>query len=527
MPRSRLIPIVIPMGRGGLNSSPNSDTVPREDLTDALSLTFDQDTVQKEPGAVKVNSSPLAANRRVVGLKEFVNGSGTQFLIAFVSNGTLVTVVAGGVGETLASGLTADRQMVFAEGIVSGTKKLFCFTGRDQVRLTEGTAATTAALATLANPADWAETDGSTSQPTGGIVHRNRLYGWGNENDPHRLYFSTLANHEDFTGAGSGSLPVYPGEGERIAACISFLGRLWVLKYPLGVYWVDEGLTSDATSVWTTRRLTRNVGMAGPLGLDTVEGDVLFVGTDGLPHLLSGVQEFGDARDSALLYEKLAPFLRDHVAVSRLSRSIVTYYPYKKQAHVSLSESGTVQDRRLILDLHVLGRPAATWSERDICEAMTLRRDSNAVYRLVVGDDTGTVWELDRLLRSKGGVGYLGKFQTKPVTLFDGIRRGNLVFLDAVMPIGGGPVRFALQVERDGKVGQTLSYSEALTTLILDSGVLDTATLGGAYDEIKVRRRRVTGDARVVRLIGSNDGNEENFSVSRFILWVSPGNTRP
>lgn len=526
---TKLFPITIPVGLGGQNASTNAERVAITDAVKAYNVTLYQDTMQKEGGAAKINTTSLGVTK-VVGLKDWYDGSGAKFLIAALADGSLVTVVAGGIGATLLAvgTLQADRQTVMVEGINSTTtKKLFIFNGRDLIRFTQGTAATTGTFAAT-DPDDFGGADNSVNQPVGAVVHRQRMVCWGNENDPHRLYVSLATDHQDYTTTPL-SLSVYPGEGERIVAGVSFLGRLYIFKFPFGIYWVDEGLTSDATSVWSVRKLTQNVGMAGPLGLAVVEGDVLFMGSDGLIHALSGVKEFGDARDSAVLYQETSGFLRDHLSVSRLNRTVATWYGPKKECHFGVSESGTRQDRRAVLDLHVPGAPKFLWSDRDVCEAMTTRRHATTgVYELIIGDDNGTVWTLDQLLRDKAGLAYTAEFWTKNIPMMGGgIRRANLVFLDVVMNVGIGRVQCSVEVEVDGRIIKTVTVNSAAgPTMLLDLGLLDVAVLGGNPDEVKILRRRLYGDGHFVRLRVKNSEADQNFSISKFIIWASPGNMR-
>jgi len=146
------------------------------------------------------------------------------------------------------------------------------------------------------------------------------MWGFGNANDPHRIYYSTPGDHEDFTGTGSGSILVYPGEGLRLAAGISFAGRLFLWKYPHGIYWIDDSSTTLAE--WKAKRLSRAIGMAGPLGLAMTDSDVVFMSSDGYPQILTAVQEFGDAKSAAIMPEKIGKFIRENADINRLDRAV-------------------------------------------------------------------------------------------------------------------------------------------------------------------------------------------------------------
>src|SRR5690606_9439057 len=98
--------------------------------------------------------------------------------------------------------------------------RLFLFSAANQVRVLNGTDNSMATLTAV--PSDWS----GGAFPTFGVLHSGRIFAGGNSSDPHRIYYSTIGNHRDFSGTGAGTLPVYPGEGEAIVGGMSFRGAL-------------------------------------------------------------------------------------------------------------------------------------------------------------------------------------------------------------------------------------------------------------------------------------------------------------
>ncbi|MDI6721818.1 MAG: hypothetical protein QMD85_05470, partial [Candidatus Aenigmarchaeota archaeon] len=153
--------ITIPCGAGGLNGSPSLTLVDITELREALNLTFDSDSWQKEGGASKINTTVISGAPKVVGLIEFGSSK-----VAATSDGKIITVVTGGIGATLKTGLGTDKLSTFIETIgAASTKKLFHFNGYDVVQVWDGVAANTGNIALP--PADWT----GTSQPSAGISH--------------------------------------------------------------------------------------------------------------------------------------------------------------------------------------------------------------------------------------------------------------------------------------------------------------------------------------------------------------------
>jgi hypothetical protein len=506
--------VEIPCGQGGLNYSKSVGDFPIQDLRYCENLTFQDDTWQKEGGCTKINTTVITDAPTITGLHDFWSDSSTQVRIAGTSDGKIVSFSTGGIVNTLASGLGTDRMTVFVEAYgTSSTRKLFAFNGYDTPQVTsDGITAT----GIDTPPADWTGTD----QPEAGVMHNSRLWAWMG----HRVYFSTLGDHEDFTDTGSGSINVYPGEGEKIVAGFSFAGRLFLWKYPTGIYWIDD--SSTTVTDWYAKRLTRAVGMAGPLGRNQIENDVLFVASSGFVHSLATTEELGDAKASALFPEKIGAFVRENLNIDDINKAIAVYYPTKREWHLACTGAGySYNNQRIVVDLHDMTNPRYRFSPRDVCESMALTRDSNNIARPMVGDNAGFIRILDDSTRNKDGAGYLAKFETADIELFPkGTRRGNLQFLSVIYR-PTGDYDLTLDIYCDGAYTQSVSVNMGSGTGgQLDSFTLGTDVLGGG--NVLNVRKRIAGDARRVKVIGYNSGANENFSVASLLLGYTSGNDR-
>ncbi len=512
-------PLTIELGRGGLNSSPNTERVPITDLTEAEGVTFEDDTIKKEGGAAKLNTTVIPGAPTVSTLKEFLNSSGVQKLLAALSDGRYVTINAGGIDQTLKSGLSTDRQVVIVEGYNANVKEAYFLNGADVVEAWDGISATTSPISSP--PADW-----TAGKPTAGVVHRGRMFAWGNTNFRHTIYYSDLFNMQDFLGGTAGLLQVYPGEFEGIVAGYSHLGRLYIFKSPFGIYVLND---SDPTPAnWTLGRLTDKVGMESPLAIAGIDSDVMFHGSDGLIHVIRGIQEFGDVRSSALLPDKIINFVRDNTNPARYNRAVSTYYPVKRTWMLAVSQKGVVNDTIISVDLHQRRNPMFRISRRDVAEALTIRRDSTGVYRPIIGDDEGFVWELDKSGRDRDAAGYASQFSTKQIPIFPGgIRRANLEYLELILKKQDGEFNISFDVKIDSKAPYTVTFNIPQGGgFTLGTSLLGTGTLGGGEKDITNLRKRLTGDGRRVKLTGKNNVAGENYSIDAMVLGVTSGSER-
>lgn len=516
----------IPIGLGGLNGSKNQAQIQPHQLVSTRNIDLSRGTISKAGGAAKYNTTVITGAPAVRAGFDWWPSAGVQRMVVVLGDGTIKKDSgAGDFATTLASALTVtDTTPLFVEGgkeVAANNRKLFIFTGQNQVKVLSGDGITAPNVATP--PADW-----TTVFPTFGFVHEGRMWGGGNSNDPHRLYFTTTASHEDFTGAGSGSLSVFPGEGEKLIAAVSFKGLIVAWKFPVGIYLID---TSDPTVAnWRVTRLTSGTGGVSPAGFCMIDNDIVFIDPNANFQLLSAVQEFGDAANQNLSQrDHISPFMRDNVNFGQLHRCRAIYYAEKREAIFTLTRgTGTVQDARMTLDFNQGDGPRFHFHDRDTNVSIWLRKNSSNIPRPMIGDDAGFVWEIDRSNKTKDGLAYSSEFQIANLDfswldpkLATKLKVGQ--FLELVTePTGNWNV--SVDIIWDGIVSQTVTFNMGSSGASLGSFVLGTDTLGG--DSVQNRKRRIVGSGRRFSMVVRNSGAGEDFSLVRAYLHFIPGDER-
>jgi hypothetical protein len=531
----------IPVGQGGLVGIVDQAAISPDKLIQATSVSYFGLALQKEGGAVKYNTTAITGAPTLLGGWDWWTDGVTQRAVVFASDGKMYKDSgAGTFPVTLASGLTTGNVVpVFVEGGAEAqgrNRKLFCFTGLNAVQVLSGDGATTTALATP--PADWT----GAIQPTFGLMHEGRMFGGGNSNDPHRLYFSDPANHELFTGVNAGTLAIYPGEGEKLVGAVSFKGLIIVFKFPVGIYLVDT--SSPTVANWRVSRLTRAIGGVSPLGAVVIENDVLFMDPSVNIHSLSRVNaadQAGSISESNLTrVDHIYGFLQNNVNTARLPFVRAVFYSQKREVHFAIAGSGSVvNNARFVVDFNLrqpldpgyltLNVPRFRWSDRDTCESIWLRKDANGVPRLTSGDNKGFVWNMDQATKSKDGLGYKGNFQT-PYMDFGWIdpvlgtvrKIGQYLELE-VNPTGNW--NLSVDILWDGTYTQTVNFNMGTTGAAIGSFTLGTDKLAG--DQILNRKKRILGSGRRLSLNCYNSGAAEDFSVGKFFLHCLVSDERP
>lgn len=513
----------LPIGTGGFNGAKNVSQVRPDQLIQADTVTLENNILQKEGGASLYNSSAITGAPQVMGGWDWYPTSTQQRMVVVCNDSKIYKDSGAGTFATTLKTLTnvPSRPPFFVEGgneVAANSRKLFIFTGNNPVQVLAADGATTADIATP--PADWS----GTNQPSAGFISNFRLWGYGNLNDPHRLYYSTTTSHEDMTtgGAGaSGSISVFPGEGDRIAAAIPFKGHIIVFKYPKGIYDVD--VTSSNPADWGATRLSQAIGVSGAYGIVNIDDDILFIDPTGIFHKISAVREFGDfglqsAGDQDAF---MTPYLREVMNLARMEWIRSVFYIAKREVQFTFARTGnTANTARLVVDLNDPTRMRFRYSYRDSMECLWVRKDSSGIPRLTGGDQAGFVWNMDQTNKVKNNTAYVSTFQTPHYDLshIDPLlatkRKGGVALELVVEPKGNWTL--GIDVYWDGRYYMSTTFNMGVSGAALGSFVLDTDVLG--QDQVLSKIRRIVGSGRRISLVGTDSGSGTDFSIARAFL---------
>ncbi|MGH8897525.1 MAG: hypothetical protein ACRDZ4_10975 [Egibacteraceae bacterium] len=432
-----------------------------------------------------------------------------QRLVSAADDGKIYIEINGNLdNSTPISGLTKSRTpgrfVACGKEAATNPRKLFYFSGRDAVRVLNGS--TFAGSTITTPPVDWS----GANQPVNGLLYSNRVIGWGNANDPHRIYVGDADNHENFTTASSTDLRVFSSVGDRVWCGLAFNGIVFFWKYPRGIIYLAD--VSDSPADWCVRLKSSAIGCApSPYAALSIDDDVLFMAADGSFHLLSAVDAMGGVRASDLSYALgLADWLRTNVNISRLDLVQSAWYQHKKLAIFSVPSTGSLTNN-LLLKFDFGGTQGGglvkfSYSLRDAAGALAVRRDVGTIERPITGE-ANFVYLQEQAARSKDSAGYVGLFQTPHLDFshVEGGLRGkkkNFQALEMVMnPVAVGTLTVEIYV--DQVLRETLTF--------------DTT----------VRRSRKLlrcGDGHTLSLKCSNSATNEDFSVLSAIVWLKPGN---
>jgi len=379
-------------------------------------------------------------SRSIFSVFDWFPSEGVQFTVTLSSDGHLFMAPASDTqlaqNEIVPPGATTPVRAVFVECggsaaiNVDSVRFLAIFTGQAAPGFYQGTSPSPSKFT---NTADW-----STAYPLNGVVHNGRLFAFGNSNKPHSLYGSTIDDHRNFTtGVVSGNASassatyhhIHPGVGLRLYQGFSHKGLLFLLKFPVGVFYLDD---TDINPIgWKANQVTNAMGCAPtPYAGILVDDGIMFMSASGQFFLITASSQGGVTVTDLSTRMYLDQWLQTHVNMTRLNQVVGAWDSTLKIAYFAVPSKleGTnslVNDLLLMFDFRSFTKGEAkvrfSYSYRDLSQALAIRRDpSSFIYKTMQADYAGNLWQLGDEERSittslpgqtQVTSGYTGRFQ--------------------------------------------------------------------------------------------------------------------
>lgn len=505
----------IQLGQMGLMTDLPPGDVPPGALILANNVTFETGLLTKAPGSLRYNINQVLP-AGIVALWDWWPNNYSQRLIAACSNGAIYRDTGDrlfGSASAINTGLLSlTPKSQFVEGgqeTASRVKKLFLFTGTNQLKVLEGDGTS---FANVDSPAaDWT----TPNFPTFGFTHRNRLWAFMGQ----RAYASTTGDHEDFTSGGILTQNIYPGEGGNLIGGWIFKGRPFVFKEGGFVYYLDD---SDADSDnWNWKKLASNFGLASPHGIFEITNDLLALNESGALVSYTATDALGGI-DSADVYKilKIAQHIRDKTSLSGVEYTHSIYYPDKKQAFLTSRTSyQTNNDQLIVLDFNGQQPRASLW-DKDAPDCLALRKDIHKVPRPIYGAADGYVYLMDKEDRLVHTTAYTGEFKighTDFRWLDSNIASKNKIFDHlAVEFLPTGDWNLSIDVYIDGAFVETITFPMVVRDDGLGSFTLGSDDLG--REETQTIQKPLHGSGRRISLHCKQSGSNQNFALASLTI---------
>lgn len=205
----------------------------------------------------------------------------TQLQVAYAGTTYQSMADLDGTWTERASGLESGKHPCF---------EMFRGTSASEI-LIMTTTSTVDAPRTMVNTGTVATLGGTPPQFSFMVKHQNRLWASGVATLPSRLYYSESLDPTTWTGGGSGSLDIDPGDGDRITGLASHKNELIVFKGPnrLSIH----RITGATPSTFARVPFVDGVGSYNHSSIFRVNDDLVFADPRGL-HSLTATAAYGD-----------------------------------------------------------------------------------------------------------------------------------------------------------------------------------------------------------------------------------------
>jgi len=517
---------VIPLGAGGMMTDNPHTAVPGTKLFRARNLTMNNGALEKDFGSMKFNQTAVPS-----GIRQIFDWHPTTLLQKFIVvandgrvhrfkqfNSSIIMPPEIG-GPTF---LKTNEFVTMSEGGAEETnkdKKLFILDGQNVPQVIVADATTRRDI--LAPAADWT----GPNQPFKMFLHRSKNYAFGNKNSPHRLYITSALDHEDFTGGKTFDL--FPGESERIIDHFVFKGRLFILKFPNGLYFVDD--VDPDPGNWTATKINGDFGASSPQSAFFVKDDILVPNNYGSVTSVIASDTLGDLK-SADLYANLRVegLVRNELSQLGGAARNAIYYQDKKEAYITYRSPVSNQNDRMIKIDFTRASPEIILIDKDQPTCIALRRDERGILRPMYGADDGFIYFMDRENRNVGGNAFRAEFQThnldfSQANVIKGDLQKQFDFIEFVYePTGNFDVNFEIFI--DGKTQKTGTFKVVgrSTLGVIKTGSGETSAKSPFTEHIPIG-----GQGRRISIKCYNDVVDQNFKLLRInVFYKETGNQR-
>lgn len=524
--------VEIPIGRAGLRTDlPNSLLGP-DVLTRAYNIRYGAGLIEKEFGSRRWNQTVLPGG--VLAGVDYQANDSLRRVMAVCNNGKVYkfpdaysyaeVTAAGGAPATLSVANGAN----LVEGGIEETgnpRKLFVMTGNNPIQVISQDGTT---RLDLASPIpDWA----GTSNPIDGVIHRNMLFVWSRFG--HTVFASSALDHEDFA---TDPLPYecYPGDGERIAGAFVFLKKLFIMKYPRGVFvLVDDD--PDASN-WYFAKVNGAVGGISSRAFVPIYDDVFFRNFYGSVSSVSSTDKFVDVVSGDLFaQQKIQRFVRENLTVLAQPDYHSIYYSQLQTAYMSFrTVTASANNLLCAVDFSDPSNIRISWIDKDQPTCLFLYRDSIGIERPFMGSNDGYIYQIDSENRWVGGeteasgTGYKMDFQTPYMDMggTDVAMAGSVKQFERleVTYLPEGDWNLSVDVFVDGRFIRTLAFkmspdrngSEFDTEgMTLDNGFMDA-------DCEHERSLAIGASGKRISFRCYNDGVGENCRIVKLRCFFAP-----
>ena len=461
--QSNLIKVVVFPAEKGWISSRDVTILEPDTLTRAEDIVFETSGERKKRGGqARVNSTQLTGATYVRYVRDFWLTSGTQKRIA-CHNGTVLKEDLDGTWDAITGSVyPAAGEIVSTE--VFNDLLIILSSGEITAQKWDGAAATTSNL-------------GGTP-PAGKIVkkHQNRIWIAGDTSAKHRLYYSQAFDPEVWSGPGTGSLDIDPGDGDPdgiTAIFPSFFGELFVAKRTK-LYKIS-GSSPSGDFAFRIEQVSDSIGCIAHNSVVATQDDVIFCSDRGV-HSLKATANFGNV-EATFISAPIHDFWHG-LKRANLKKLHAVFYPRINSYLLGLTTTSSSENNEII-GFNIVTGGWFRWTGYDCVSMATVLNPVSNDFELWTGGQNGYVNRYLPATLNDFGTAISADFKT-PVIYPDrdpdkvwGFKSLSVIFKPK------GNYNFTVKYKIDNQTEQTATINQVGTGALLgDNFTLGTSVLG-------------------------------------------------
>ena len=323
---------------GGFSNAPNLDSVPPNFMVgDSRNINLDEGGRRTRGGTQKVNSTAVTGNYQFLGLFDFTQTDGTQFIMFANTNGD----VHKNTTTTIRTGASTTNYYSFA--VVDDT--LFYCDGASNIHQWNGVAGTSTAI-TNPNP-NWTTNKYPQQLEIHGRGLSRRLWTWTQDN---YLYGSKLlsssADAQDFSATKGVEFLIPTQAGEAVTAIKDFGDTLFIFT-DRQIYLLND--TDLDTANWGIETAQIKGGVANWRLVCQTPNDLVAMMEDGEIYSVRGVQAKGDYVSASLAKPPfISRWIRNNTDLTQVDKFHCVYDPNIRAINFYMVMSGDTRITRCL-----------------------------------------------------------------------------------------------------------------------------------------------------------------------------------
>lgn len=498
---------IVDCSKGGIIGAKSIDALPSYAMVSPTrNISLEQLGRRKRGGTSLFYPSAFSGSPVIKGLFGCTFNDGTQYLLAATDDGEIYKDDT----NTIATGLSIANFFSFA----IGENKVFIADGVSTGKIWTGSGS----VRDILHPA----TDFTSTPPIQFMKHGREASQRMCALNRNAIYlsksYSADGDMEDFE-TGSVAIYIDTGDGYGLVGMAEFGEEIIAFGRNKAYRIIDTGVD---TSEWGYKPAQWTGGAYNFRLLVNTPNDLFCMTEDGEIYSIVSVNSYGDYKLASLTRDSwMGDWIKENVSLAYINLFHAIYNPYNRTVHFFIVKNG-FSACNMSLIYFIDRQPSDAWMIHDNssypsgfdASAAGVLKTSSLKNKVITGDYSGGIWELDKEQRSDNNNPYYGGFKTT-INSLGNPRVSKHINKASVTLLPKGDFTLNIKTWIDGEyIGMKMANMLGEGT-ILGTFILGTDYLGG--DTFIDSSFSIGAVGKRIQYEFFNSNNSEDFFISGFM----------